>query len=51
VVILRRAEGQYEGLTGDYLPAYLATDTSLPVRLNAELHLREETLFAVPQFD
>ncbi len=51
VVILRRAEGQYEGLTGDYLPVYLATDTSPPVRLNAELHLREETLFAVPQFD
>ncbi len=48
VVILRHHAGWYEGLTGDYLPIYLATDTVPPVRYNAGLELRDGTLLGTP---
>jgi threonylcarbamoyladenosine tRNA methylthiotransferase MtaB len=48
VVILSRSAGRYEGLTGDYLKVYLATDTVPPVRFGAELRLEEEMLLASP---
>ena len=48
VVILRRSKGRYEGLTGDYLQVYLATDQVPPARFSAELELVEGTLFAKP---
>jgi threonylcarbamoyladenosine tRNA methylthiotransferase MtaB len=48
VVILRRNRGRYEGLTGDYLQVYLATDKVPAARFSAELELVEGTLFASP---
>jgi threonylcarbamoyladenosine tRNA methylthiotransferase MtaB len=49
VVLLRRAGGWHEGLTGDYLPVRVATTQAVGTRLNASLRLLADgTLQAVP---
>ncbi len=42
VVLLRRVEGRFEGLTGDYLTIYLPTDRPLPPRFVAVLSETED---------
>jgi threonylcarbamoyladenosine tRNA methylthiotransferase MtaB len=49
VILLRRSEGRYEGLTGDYLTVFLATDNAPPQRGPARLRMENGTLWAVPQ--
>jgi len=49
VILLRRIRGRYEGLTGDYLTVFLATDSAPPPRGRARLEVKNGTLWAVPQ--
>ncbi len=49
VIRLRRLRGRYEGLTGDYLTVFLATDSTPPRRGPARLRVENGTLWAVPQ--
>lgn len=42
VVCLRRRAGRVEGLTGDYLPVYLSSDSIVPGRLQAVLRAGDD---------
>ena len=48
VVLLRRSEGRFEGLTEDYLSVFTTTDIVPPTRYSCTLRYRDGTLWADP---
>ena len=51
VIVLKRSQGRFEGLTEDYLPVYLHTGGRVPGRCLARLRLENHALLADPITD